>query len=120
MRQVYSEGECSWSCLYVAWRESKSVEAGKVRSGSRKERLARALGYPLACMPAPPTFEFRVFSNLLIDHHLRPASTDSVATVKMLIPKADRKKIHELVLLYNAYAQRNRDWNFARNRPIPR
>jgi hypothetical protein len=33
----------------------------------------------------------------------------------MLIPKADRKKIHELVLLHHG-VRAAIDWNFARNR----
>lgn len=70
---------------------------------------------------ARTTFEIQGARISHIDHHhLRPASADSHLTVKMLIPKADRKKIHELVLLYEAPAQRNLHWNFARNHPLLR
>jgi hypothetical protein len=54
---------------------------------------------------------------LLIDHlHLTTASPRSFVTVKMLIPKADRKKIHELVYLYTSHqCGAIEKWTFAQN-----
>jgi hypothetical protein len=78
-----------------------------------------ALGYQISA-PVRTTY-FRISRAFKPPHRPpphRPASADFLATVTMLIPKADRKKIHELVLLYKAQAQRNRFWNFARRRPI--